>query len=333
MIENPFGIRSLARGYQLNDPVVQFDTGNGRGPSIISHAHSDHTTESKRTTVLATPATADLLRTRGHLGKITRVPYDEWRDFDGWRMKLLPAGHILGSAQILIERSDGLRLLYTGDMKTRPGRTAEPARFEPVDDLIIESTFGLPIFRFPPEEETAARMVDFARACLGNGLLPVFLGYALGKGQEIMSILAEGNVPTLVHSSTWAITQVYQRHGYSFGDAERLSASLMRARRAWVIPPHLSALLTEDNPAARICYASGWALLESRRQGGRIDLMAPLSDHADYYDLMEAIAMTSPQRVWAVHGPHADLFAADVARRFGVQAAALDTITVNEETI
>ncbi|MEP7219371.1 MAG: hypothetical protein ABI876_10665 [Bacteroidota bacterium] len=149
-MENPFGIRSLARGFQVTTPEVQFDTVNGRGPAIISHAHADHVAENPKKPVFASPPTADLLRARGHVGDIEKLEFGQWRDFDGWRLKLLPAGHILGSAQVLVERGDGLRLLYTGDMKTRRGRTCEMAEFEPADDLLTECTFGMPIFRFPP---------------------------------------------------------------------------------------------------------------------------------------------------------------------------------------
>ncbi len=330
-LSNPFGINTIGHGFQLRDPVVQFDTIAGRGPAIISHAHSDHTAEDKRMPVFATPATADLLRARGHVGEIVRMPYDEWREFPGWRVKLLPAGHILGSAQILVERADGLRLLYTGDIKTRRGRTAEPARFDVADDLIMECTFGLPMFRFPDEEEVAARMVAFARECLERDEIPVFLGYSLGKGQEIMSILAEAGIPMLIHQSMLQITDVYRRHGYDFGDVERLSAIRYRQKRAWVIPPHMRPHVADPLPNARICYVSGWALIESRRESIGATLMAPLSDHADYYDLFDIVSAVTPRRVWTIHGPNTDLFALDVARRFDVQAHALANYLLDED--
>jgi Cft2 family RNA processing exonuclease len=332
-LENPFGVHSLARGFQVENPTAQFDTVNGRGPAIISHAHADHTAEDPLMPVFATPATADLLRARGHIGEIVKLEYDQWQTFRGWRMKFLPAGHILGSAQILIERDDGLRLIYTGDMKTRAGRTCEPARFEPVDDLVTECTFGLPIFRFPPEEEVAAEMVAFARRCLDDDLIPVFLGYSLGKGQEIMRILAEGEIPMLIHGSMWYMTEVYRRWGFEFGDAVRYGNDRRLEKRAWVIPPHTRAQMTDKIAKARVCYVSGWALIESRRESQRAALMAPISDHADYYDLMEVIETVAPKRVWPVHGPYADLFALDVARRVNVQSSALDNVGVDEEEI
>jgi Cft2 family RNA processing exonuclease len=332
-MENPFGIRSLARGFQIESPRVQFDTVNGRGPAVISHAHADHAAEDPRMPVFATPPTADLLRARGHIGEIVKLDYDRWQNFRGWRMKLLPAGHVLGSAQVLIEREDGLRLLYTGDMKTRAGRTCEPARFEQADDLLTECTFGLPIFRFPPEAEVASRMVTWARGCLDEGLTPVFLGYSLGKGQEIMRILAEGDIPMLVHGSMWHITEVYRRWGFEFGDAVRYNMEHCKEPRAWVIPPHARAQMTDRMPKARICYVSGWALIESRRDAVRASLMAPISDHADYYDLIEVIKTVAPKRLWPVHGPHADLFALDMARRFGIQSVALDNMVEDETAL
>lgn len=281
----------------------------------------------------ATPATADLLRVRGHIGEIVTMELDVWREFEGWRMKLLPAGHILGSAQVLVEREDGLRLLYTGDMKRRAGRTTEQARFEPADDLIIESTFGLPMFRFPPEPEVAASMVAFARDCFSQGLIPVFTGYSLGKGQEIMKILADAGIPMLIHGAMWKITKVYEKHGISFGDYDGFNAARRTEQRAWVIPPHARPQMTARVPKARVCYVSGWALIESRRDMNRASLLAPLSDHADYYDLLEVIRDVAPRRVWTVHGPYADLFASDAARTFGIDACALDTYVIDEESL
>jgi Cft2 family RNA processing exonuclease len=323
-LTSPFAISALARGYQVGEPLVQFDTVRGSGPAVISHAHADHAAEDRRMPVFATPETAELLRLRGHLGEIVKLPYDRWQQFRGWRLKLLPAGHILGSAQILVERDDGMRLLYTGDMKTRPGRTAEPARFEHADDLIIESTFGLPIFRFPSDEEIAASMTGFARRCFDNGEIPIFTGYSLGKSQEIMSILAEAGIAMLVHPSTWQISKVYERYGYDFGDVARFSGRGRRERRAWVMPPSTGAELMRAHENARLCYVSGWALLESRRRATGATLLAPLSDHADYYDLFDAIRAVEPARVWTVHGPYAELFARDVARTLGIDAGTLD---------
>ena len=330
---NPFGIRSLRRGFQVGNPTLQLDTVQGKGPAVISHAHADHAAENKRMRIHATAATADLLRVRGHVGEIVVMELDEWLEFDDWRMKLLPAGHILGSAQVLVERGDGLRLLYTGDMKTRAGRTTELARFEPADDLIIESTFGLPIFRFPSEPEVAASMVAFARDCFDQGLVPVFTGYSLGKGQEIMSILAEAGIPMLIHGAMWGITKIYEKHGIVFGDYDRFSAGRRSEQRAWVIPPHARPQMTARVPKARVCYVSGWALIESRRDMNRASLLAPISDHADYYDLLDVIREVAPSRVWTVHGPYADLFALDVARTFGIDACALDTYVIDEEMI
>jgi DNA ligase-1 len=330
---NPFGIRSLKRGYQIAEPQLQLDTVRGSGPAIISHAHADHVAEDRRMPIFATSETAALLRLRGHVGEIVRLEYDQWQAFRGWRVKLLPAGHILGSAQVLVERDDGRRLLYTGDMKTRAGRTAEPARFENVDDLVIETTFGLPIFRFPSDEEISTSMIEFAERCFVNDQIPLFTGYSLGKSQEIMSILASASIATAVHPSTWAVTKVYAQFGYDFGDVARFSGRSRRERRAWVMPPTSGGELMRSHPNVRLCYVSGWALLESRRRWIGASTMAPLSDHADYYDLFDVIDRVTPQRVWTVHGPYSQLFALDVMRRRGIQARSLDADVNDDESI
>jgi mRNA degradation ribonuclease J1/J2 len=91
--------------------------------------------------------------------------------------------------------------------------------------------------------------------------------------------------------------------------------------------------MTDRMPKARICYVSAWALIESRRDAVRASLMAPISDHADYYDLIEVIERVAPKRLWPVHGPYADLFALDMARRFGIQSVALDNVVEDEATL
>jgi Cft2 family RNA processing exonuclease len=328
-IENPFGVRALTRGFQLEYPLVQLDTVSGAGPAIISHAHADHAAEDKSLPVIATPATADLLRARRHTGPIDTLPYDQWREFDGFAMKFLPAGHILGSAQVLIERADGLRFLYTGDVKTRIGRTAEPARFEHADDLLIESTFGNPLFQFPPEADVAGAMIEFARNCLDQGLTPVFLGYSLGKGQEIMSMLAEAEIPMLVHGSTWRLCEIYMQHGYSFGDAVPYHASRRGEPRAWVLPPWASAQMTRRHAGARTCFATGWALIDEGRSRFT-QMMAPLSDHADFAELHDIVATVAPGRAWVFPGDYAATLAGSLARQFGIQSVALEPETAPE---
>jgi hypothetical protein len=127
------------------------------------------------------------------------------------------------------------------------------------------------------------------------------------------------------------ITDVYRRHGYDFGDVERLTPSRERQKRAWVIPPHLRTQVADPVPNARVCYVSGWALIESRRESVRASLMAPLSDHADYYDLFDIVEAVRPKRVWTIHGSHADLFAQELTRRYDLQAHALDNYLLDED--
>lgn len=330
-MRNPFGISALRRGYQIGSPELQFDTVRGRGPAIISHAHSDHAPESRRSPIIASPETAALLRLRGHTAAVTTLDFDVWMQLDDCRIKFLPAGHIIGSTQVLVERPDGLRLLYTGDMKTRRGRAAQPARFEHTDDLIIETTFGLPIFRFPESEEIESALIEFAQRCFERAEIPIFTGYSLGKSQEIMSILASAGIALLVHPSTWQVTQVYEKFGHDFGDVARFAARSRGEQRAWIMPAD-SAQLRRAYPTAKICYASGWALLESRRASVGATLMAPLSDHADYYDLFDAIRRVEPTRVWTVHGPYAELFARDVARTLNLQASSLAALRIDDQS-
>src|SRR5205823_14554476 len=117
-----------------------------------------------------------------------RLPFGEKRSLHDVDVTLLPAGHIFGSAQILIHTADG-SLLYTGDFKLRQGKSAEPAEWRQADTLIMETTFGLPRYQFPPTEKVIDQIVAFCRDTLADNAVPVLLGYSLGKAQEVLCSL------------------------------------------------------------------------------------------------------------------------------------------------
>ena len=136
----------------------------------------------------------------------------EWR---GARLTAYPASHIVGAAQLLVE-FQGERIVYTGDIKLRDpicGSHTEPVR---CDRLIIESTFGLPIYRFLSRDDASVRIVNFARECMDDRITPVFMGYPLGRGQEIAFTLCQAGIPTAIHGSIARMIPVYEEAGFAF---------------------------------------------------------------------------------------------------------------------
>src|SRR3977135_4272858 len=163
------------------------------------------------------------------------LPFGErrrWHDVD---VTLLPAGHIFGSAQLFLETANG-SLLYTGDFKLRPGRSAEQAEWRNAETLIMETTYGLPRYRLPPTDEVVGQIVAFCQDALEAGTVPVLLGYSLGKAQEILCSLTGAGLRPMLHESVHAMTQIYEQCGQSFCEYERYKANDV-AGKVLICPP------------------------------------------------------------------------------------------------
>ncbi|MEI6080813.1 MAG: MBL fold metallo-hydrolase [Verrucomicrobiota bacterium] len=288
--------------------------------AFISHAHSDHMGHHQRT--ILTDATARFMRARmGSSGKVQHVlKYGEKREFGSFKATLLPAGHVLGSAQILIEQ-DGESLLYTGDFKLRPGLSSEPAQCVQADTLIMETTFGLPHYNFPPAAKTIAGILEFCRSTLAEGSVPVLLGYSLGKAQEILSALAGAELPVMLHGSIWQMTRLYEELGAVFPPYERFEPEHITGHVLICPPMTKNSAMLEKIIEKRVAMITGWGLDEGAVYRYGCDAVFPLSDHADYGELMEMVELVKPSRIFTLHG-YADQFALDLRRR-GIDAWSL----------
>jgi putative mRNA 3-end processing factor len=214
---------------------------------------------------------------------------------------LYPAGHILGSAQILIEH-DGRRLLYSGDFCPEKTSAAEEIEIPRADTLIMECTYGLPEHKFPPRESVVESLIAFAQKALDDGRTPVCLAYALGKGQEVLRILSTNGFDVAVEAETYRLAKVYERFGVTFG-RYRLLDKPVRSHEVVVTPglshvgPHL------DGRKTRTAAITGWAIGGFSWRAARADRRIPLSDHADFNGLLKYVKAVSPELVYITHGP------------------------------
>ncbi len=308
------------RGVYLPSCDLWLDPRGNRPFAFVSHAHADHTGNHLRT--ILTEPTARFMRSRmGTSGKVQHVlRYGEGRDFGSFRATCLPAGHVLGSAQILIEQADE-RLLYTGDFKLRRSLSSEQAECVRADTLIMETTFGLPHFSFPPPVKTIAKIITFCRESLAAGAVPILLGYSLGKAQEILAALAGTQLPVMVHGSIWQMTRLYEEMGAVFTPYSRFEPAEVSGH-VLLCPPAVAGTAILDNiPEKRIAMITGWGLDERAVYRYGCDAVFPLSDHADYAELMEMVKLVQPRRVFTLHG-YAEEFASDL-RRQGTEAWSL----------
>ena len=286
--------------------------------SFVSHAHSDHTARHKE--ILCTPATARFLHARIPGRRIeTLLPFGRPHPLEfGVTATLHPAGHILGSSQILLEAAHG-SLLYTGDFKLRPGLAAEPCATPRADVLVMETTFALPRYVFPDETEVAAQLVEFCQRAVADGATPALLCYSLGKSQEVLRALAPAGLPVMLHAETLRLTRIYQQLGVTFPPFREFDAREVGGHIV-ICPPHSRGLLSRV-PAVRTAAVTGWALDAGAIYRNRVDAAFALSDHADFPALLRFVELVQPKRVLTLHG-FAREFAATLRAR-GIDALAL----------
>jgi Cft2 family RNA processing exonuclease len=290
---------------------------------FVSHAHSDHI--GRHSEVILTPATAALMQARlGGKRCFHSLAFDRPTRFDGpeqpFEITLLPAGHIFGSAMAWVE-AGGQSLLYTGDFKLRPSFSAETCTPRPADVLIMETTFGRPEYLMPPTEQVGADIVKFCLDSIRQGAVPILRAYALGKSQELIHWASQTGRPVCVHSSIHELALIYAQHGHLFPPYKILS-DLLPTECVIICPPQVQRIpgLTSTTPV-RTAVVTGWAINPSCRYQFKCDAAFPLSDHADFNDLIALVDKVKPRKVYTVHG-FASPFA-QYLRRQGVDAYAL----------
>ena len=290
--------------------------------AVLSHAHSDHAAAGHGE-IWATAPTLAIYRRRHPewAGTARALAFGAPVSAGGATLEAFPSGHILGAAQIRVSGPDGT-FLYTGDFRRRPSRTAVPAASPVSDVLVTECTFGLPVFRFPSRAETERRLVDACRAAAEEGAVAVVLAYALGKSQEAALVLAEAGIPTVLHGASWKLLPEYEEAGFSFPLSRPYESGPARPGEALVVPPNCARTpVVRALKKRRILYLSGWALREASRAEHDADVLLPISDHADFDELLEHVDAVRPARVLAHHGYARD-FARILSAR-GVEAAPL----------
>ena len=288
--------------------------------SFVSHAHFDHLAGHRR--IITSEGTRRLMAARlpGEREEIV-LPFETPYALNAeTELTLHPAGHIFGSAMLRLERA-GESFLYTGDFKLRAGRSAEKCAPPRADVVVMETTFGLPRYVFPPTEEILAGIIAFCRQTLEDGEVPVLFGYSLGKSQELLSSLAEANLPVMLHPQTLKMTRIYEELGQTFPAYLPFTLTEV-AGHVVVCPPQAnqSAWLRKIKPR-RTAAITGWATDPAAIYRYQCDAAFPLSDHADFADLLRFVEIVEAKRVLTVHG-YVEEFARTLRER-GVEAWAL----------
>jgi putative mRNA 3-end processing factor len=301
--------------------------------ALITHGHSDHA-RAGHGRVLATPETLAIMEARygrDFCGSSQALAYGESIDIGGARFSLHSAGHVLGSAQALVE-ANGLRIVASGDYKRQPDPTCAPFAVTACDVFISEATFALPVFTHPSAEHEIAKLL--ASVALFPERAHLVGAYALGKAQRVMALLRQSgwDKPIYMHGALVALSRLYQRFGVDLGDVRPVTeAPKIAFAGAMVLCPP-SALQTpwaRRFPDPVSCFASGWMRIRARARQQSVELPLVISDHADWPDLQRTIRDAGAGEIWITHG-EADALA-HWCKGEGLDAKALRLVGYGDE--
>ena len=263
--------------------------------AVISHAHGDHAVSGNQQ-VYCTKATQLFMQHRYKkfaAATFEIKAYQEKFDINGVKISFYPAGHILGSAMVLMEYQN-VRYLYTGDYKLAPDSTCEPIVFVKADVLITETTFANPEVKHPE----AATEIKKLSTVTSNIMLGA---YALGKSQRLISLINKHcpNKKILVHHTIMPFVNIYEQQGINMGNYQVYDRKIMKQQlegNIYLVPPMVFNSYIRAINVVRV-FATGWKYLQ---QGNGLHLY--ISDHVDWQDIIQTIEEVQPREVWTLHG-------------------------------
>ncbi|MDP1597868.1 ligase-associated DNA damage response exonuclease [Phenylobacterium sp.] len=301
--------------------------------AVITHGHADHA-RAGHGTVIATPETLAIMAERygqDFAGSTQPLAYGQSVVRDGVEVSLVPAGHVLGSAQAVV-RWKGLTMVVSGDYKRRRDPTC-PA-FEPVpcDVFISEATFGLPVFRHPDDGHEIARLLRSVAQFPERS--HIVGAYALGKAQRVIRLLREAgwDQPIYVHGALERLNRLYEAHGIDLGPLEPATSATKQdfAGAIVIAPPSaLADRWSRRFPDPVAAFASGWMQVRARARQRGVELPLVISDHADWDELIATVDEIRPGELWITHGREEAL--ARWAELHGIKARALALVGYDDE--
>ncbi|VVT03719.1 ligase-associated DNA damage response exonuclease [Erythrobacter sp. EC-HK427] len=273
--------------------------------ALVTHGHADHARGGHSKTI-ATPETLAIMALRYNTREGAQpVQYGESVKLGGGvQATYIPAGHVLGSAQILLEFA-GERVIITGDYKRRPDPTCPPFEVTPCDILITEATFGLPLFTHPPIADEMAKLLDRLRAHPDRCVLVG--AYALGKAQRVIAELraAGHHDPIYLHGAMEKMCRLYQEFGVDLGELRLVADHTKEEMRGSIVicpPSALNDRWSRRLPDPITAMASGWMRVRQRARQRNVELPLVISDHADWGELTRTIQEVDPYETWITHG-------------------------------
>jgi putative mRNA 3-end processing factor len=301
--------------------------------AVITHGHADHARPGN-INVLATPDTLAIMRARygdGAGSSLQPLPYGERLRIGEVDVRFVPAGHVLGSAQAVLEYR-GCRIVVSGDYKRRSDPTCTPFEPVPCDVFVTEATFGLPVFRHPPDGGEIARLLHSVE------LFPershVVGAYALGKCQRVIALIRRAGYdkPIFLHGAHIPLCNLYRELGVDLGElvpATGLKKDAFVGGIVMAPPSAVADRWARRLPDPVICMASGWMTVRQRARQRGVELPLVISDHADWDELCQTIEDVGAPELWVTHGREEALVHHATGR--GIRARALALVGFDEE--
>lgn len=274
--------------------------------AVVTHAHGDHCRPGHEA-LLASPETVVIAKTRygeDAFASTQALDYGEVIRVGDVDLRLAPAGHVLGSAQVVIEKG-GVRAVVSGDYKRRADPSCQPFELVPCDLFVTEATFGLPVFRHPPVEGEIAKLLrsleTFPERAHAVG------AYALGKAQRLlMELRAAGyDRPVWLHGALIKLCDAYRDLGRDLGETRYATAAEGSETKGAIVlapPSALADTWCRRLPDPVVAAASGWMRVRQRAKQRGVELAMVISDHADWDELCDTILETGASEIWVTHG-------------------------------
>ncbi|HXV25012.1 MAG TPA: ligase-associated DNA damage response exonuclease [Alphaproteobacteria bacterium] len=320
------GLYCASGGFHI-DPVRPVER------AVITHGHSDHARPGHGA-ALATPETIAIMQARHGTEFPTRyqpLAYGQTIRLGDVTVSLAPAGHVLGSAQVVLEHA-GARVVVSGDYKRRPDPTCQPFLPVPCDVFVTEATFGLPVFRHPDDAHEIERLLHSLAVFPERAHL---VGtYALGKCQRVIRLLRKAGYdrPIFVHGALLGLCELYERLGVPLGPLVHVTGANKAALRGQIVlaPPSAAAeRWSRALPDPVVAMASGWMRIKQRAKAGGVELPLVISDHADWDELDRTVEEVGAPEIWITHGREEALL--HHFRKKGYRARALALAGFEEE--
>jgi putative mRNA 3-end processing factor len=279
------------------------DSSEPRQRALITHGHGDHA-RGGHAEVWATPDTLSIMAVRYGEQSGRPVAYGESVRVGEVKVSFVPAGHVLGSAQIILEHA-GERVVVSGDYKRRGDPTCAPFVPVPCDIFITEATFGLPVFRHP---DTGAEIDRLLHRLHADPSRCILVGaYALGKAQRVIAELrARGHHhPIYYHGAVERLCRLYEELGVELGELRHCAGATKQEMAGHIVicpPGALNDRWSRRLPDPVTAMASGWMRIRQRARQRNVELPLIISDHADWDELTTTIREVAPQEVWITHG-------------------------------